>query len=90
MFYLRAYPPKLSLELRKMRLVSIFMSLILQFVSLCENPTGSFHRSVYAYARVIVLVTSKVMYFVLPYCCMATSSDLRSFVIRSLPSNNGG
>ncbi|XP_027097363.1 mRNA export factor GLE1-like isoform X1 [Coffea arabica] len=31
-----------------------------KFVSVCENPTGSFHRSVYAYARVIVLVTSKV------------------------------
>ncbi|XP_009629539.1 mRNA export factor GLE1 isoform X1 [Nicotiana tomentosiformis] len=29
-------------------------------VSLCVNPTGSFNSAVYAYGRVIVLVTSKV------------------------------
>lgn len=31
-----------------------------KFVSLCENPSGSFNRSVYAYGHVIVLVTSRV------------------------------
>lgn len=36
---------------------------MLQVVSQCVNPSGSFSNSVYAYAHVVVLVTSKVIHY---------------------------
>ncbi|KAL3511359.1 hypothetical protein ACH5RR_030760 [Cinchona calisaya] len=53
-----------------------------KFVSLCEKPTASFNRSVYAYARVIVLITSKV-----PHAMEILIAELNRACIYTVPKH---